>query len=337
MPGWFDLIRSAAANRWQHLRGGTPAPEAERYHAISHNPSVPLPRGAQRDLAADNPRLVELRKRYAALDWPVCRHTFWAPEAVERDVRLPWFRGDNAYVWQYRQLGHDTVGKAAIVARHVESRDELRLLERLREDGLFGAWTFADDRHGRISRDLLDSVNEINFLERHLHLSRQPNLRVADIGAGYGRLAHRLCAALPNVAQYDCLDAVPESTFLCEYYLKFRGIERARSIPLDEVATVLPGSRYHLALNIHSFSECTLDGIRWWLQRLAGDRVPHLLIVPNHWDELNSAELDGTTRDFGPALLEAGYRLVHKEPVYDAAVGAATGVRDHFMLYELRP
>ena len=44
-----------------------------------------------------------------------------------------------------------------------------------------------------------------------------------DIGAGYGRLAHRMSAAFPQLEDYCCVDAVPESTFLSEYYLRHRG------------------------------------------------------------------------------------------------------------------
>lgn len=340
-PGFIGRLKSATQHALHRLglRDAVLPPEARRHLQLSHDMSVPLPRGATQTLRTDHPRLQELRGQYAALDWPVCRHTFWAPETVAREVQLPWFRGDNAFVWQYRQLGVDARLKMLSISEYVESRDRLGLLGRLREDGLFGCWTFEDARARRVSRDLLDSVNEINFLERALGISGQQQLRVADIGAGYGRLAHRMCTALPNVTQFDCFDAVAESTFLCDYYIRFRGVQdRARAIALPDVERALPGNRYALALNIHSFSECTLDGIRWWLQRLAQDRTPHLLIVPNHFDQLLSAELDGSQRDYAPLLEESGYRLRHKEPIYDdPAVRERAGIRDFFMLYERRP
>lgn len=332
-------LKSAALAQLVRLGWATPppAPEEVRHLGVSHDPSIPLPRGAAEALRPDHPRLLELRRQYAELRLPVSGQTFWAPETVARDVRLPWFRGDNAYVWQYRQLGSGARAKMRLITDYVAARDGLKLLGRLQEDGLFGCWTFPDPRFGRVSRDLLDSVNELNFLERQLGVAGRPGLRIADIGAGYGRLAHRACAALPNIERYDCFDAVPESTFLCEYYLAFRGLaDTARAVPLGEAAHALGAGRYDLAVNIHSFSECTHDGVRWWLERLRTARVPHLLIVPNHYDLLLSAETDGSQRDYGPLLAEAGYELVHKELVLDdATVQPRVGVRDFFMLYRL--
>lgn len=304
-------------------------------HGVRHDDSIPLPPGAQQVLRPDNPDLIRWRELYATLDLPVCRHTFWDRRMLARDVNLPWFRGDNAYVWQLRQLGGDAAEKMEAVLHYVESRDRLGLLARCHEDGLFGCWTFSFGHRGTVSRDLLDSVNEINFLERHLHLSKRTSLRIADIGAGYGRLAHRFCAAFASVQRYDCFDAVPESTFLCDYYLRFRGIaDRARAIPLTDAAATLAANRYDLAVNIHSFPECTYDAVAWWLARLHEARVPWLLIVPNHAARLDTAELDGTKRDFAPLLGEMGFELVAQEPVLaDPQVRARVGVDDQFMLY----
>ena len=45
-----------------------------------------------------------------------------------------------------------------------------------------------------------------------------------------------MLAGLPNIAEYLCTDAVPVSTFLSEYYLRFRGLQdRATVVPLDEI------------------------------------------------------------------------------------------------------
>jgi 2-polyprenyl-3-methyl-5-hydroxy-6-metoxy-1,4-benzoquinol methylase len=67
----------------------------------------------------------------------------------------------------------------------------------LEEDDDFGAEVF--DFHGKVvSRDLLDSIIEINFLDRHLGFSSRRAVNVLDIGAGYGRLAHRMATAFPK-------------------------------------------------------------------------------------------------------------------------------------------
>lgn len=312
--------------------------EERRFILSGQNDPVSLPPGVDEILRNDHPRLQELRSAYAALDLPVCRHTIWDDKRLRRELDLPWFRGDNAYVWQFRQLRSEIRIKQYLALQYVEAHDDLRLLERLREDGTFGCWTFRYGRRPPVSRDLLESINEINFLHRQLGIADQAELKVLDIGAGYGRLAHRMCEALANLSRYDCVDAVPESTFLCEFYLRHRGVdERAGAIPLHELERLQPPGSYHLAVNIHSFSECTREAVRWWLARLRELRIPYLLIVPNHPEKLLSSEPDGSKRDFAPDLAESGYELMHKAPVYDDdELRELIGVRDHFFLYRRR-
>ena len=87
------------------------------------------------------------------------------------------------------------------------------------EDGAFGCWTTDVPGRGKLSRDRLDSVSETLFLERQLNVLSRPGIRILDIGAGYGRFAYRMAQAHSSLADYCCVDAVPESTFLSEYYL----------------------------------------------------------------------------------------------------------------------
>jgi hypothetical protein len=108
-----------------------------------------------------------------------------------------------------------------------------------------------------VSRDLLDSIIELNFLEEALEISSRKALRVIDIGAGYGRLAHRATVAAPMIG-YVCTDGIALSTVLCETYLQYRKTERTAVVPLDEVSVVVSDSHFDLAINIHSFSECPL-------------------------------------------------------------------------------
>ena len=66
-----------------------------------------------------------------------------------------------------------------------------------------------------------------------------------------------------------CVDAVAISTFICEYYLGFRGADdRASVVPLDELDSLLALQPIDLAVNIHSFSECPITVNR----RVAGHR-----------------------------------------------------------------
>lgn len=307
-----------------------------RYMTSAFDDSMPLPEGAADYLIERNPTLVELRQRYAKLDLPSSVHHQWGEKLTGFISRyLQYFRGDTPYVWNYRELPKVTRLKYFVLLQYVRSVDAQRLLERLEEDGAFGCWTFEYGGGPKVSRDLLDSVNEISYLQRQLNLFEQEKVRVLDIGAGYGRLAHRLCTALPSVSDYCCVDAIPESSFLCDYYLSYRRLApRARVVTLDRVEGDLQPGQFDLAVNIHSFSECTLPAVRWWIQQLQRLRIPKLLIVPNTPTELLTNEADGSKQDYRPYLEACGYRLLHTEPVFgDPGVREMIGIDDHFFLF----
>jgi SAM-dependent methyltransferase len=272
-----------------------------------------LPEGAAAYLTDTHPKLVDLRNRYAACDPAVTAPLVWTADLVSGD-HLQWFRGDHAYVWQSREPNLDVRGHT-IATYYVKSIDTRGWLESLTEDTLFGAHTF--QIAGRtVSRDLLDSIVEMYFLERHLQLTAGAPRRVLDIGAGYGRLAYRATQGWPAIAEYLCVDAVPASTFISEYYLRFRRSE-ARVVPLDEIDRTLAARPVDIAVNVHSFSECRLEAIDWWLALLEKHRVRHLMIVPNAAPQDGGRSLLTTDlKDFMPIVTRRGYRLIAREPKY---------------------
>lgn len=297
--------------------------------------SRPLPPGAADELRADHPRLLALRERYARVDGPLARHTTWDDDYLRRELDLTRFRGDNAYVWQFRNVGDDARLKYYFFLRDLATRDTRGLLGKLTEDGLFGCWTFEYPGWPLVSRDLLDSVNELVFLDRHLQILERPGLTVLDIGAGYGRLAHRTLEAAPKLGRYLCADAIPASTFLCQYYLRFRGCaERAEVVPLDRLDEALAARPIDLAVNVHSFSEMGIEAVEGWVSRLARRNVPWLFIVPNHADRLLTTEKDGTHLEFDSVLAEHRYELAVDEPVFpDPTLREFMGITDYFLLF----
>ncbi len=303
---------------------------------IPYAENVPLPPDCEQTLRPDNPRLAELRRAYAALDLPAITHSHWTPGNVDGYLDLRYFRGDSMIQWHYRELPRSTRLKMFIYLAYVAERDGSGLLEHLDEDGQFGCWTYEFSGRPTVSRDLLESVNELLFLQRQLSLLERTQLRVIDIGAGYGRLAHRMTAATSALADYCCVDAIPEASFLCDYYLRFRGsAPPARVVGLHEIDSLTPGE-FDLAINIHSFSECTFGAVQWWLERLGTWGVPLLFLIPNEPDGIRSLEVDGSRRDLTPALTAAGYRLTVREPVIeDEAVRAMLRLHDHFHIFEL--
>jgi hypothetical protein len=271
----------------------------------------PLPPGAEEVLRPDHPQLAEYERRYAG--HPAADSSQWSRDYIRNTVDMRFFRANNSYVWQ--QWDSADPFRYGLTAYYTRLHDRLRLLERLDEDGLFGAERY--DIDGMVvSRDLLDSVTELTFLDEEVGLSAR-NVTVLDIGAGYGRLAHRAITAFPNLT-YICVDAVPLSTFLSSYYLGFRrATDRASVIPLDQITDTLPGKKIDVAVNIHSFGECPLDAIKWWLNLLAENDVQRLMIVPNTKDRLLSKERNAPRVEFRPLVEAAGFELVRKRPKYD--------------------
>lgn len=310
--------------------------EERQYLTTGYDARTPIAPDAAAYLSSQNPRLLDLRRAYAELGVAAVQHHYWNPEAVASGVDLRYFRGDNLYVWHYPEHPRAMELKLFVYLKYLEDRGGRELLERLDEDGAFGCWTAEIPGYGKVSRDLLDSVNEILFLDRELRLLTTPGLRVLDIGAGYGRLGHRMTAAAPGLADYCCVDAIPESTFLSEFYLDYRGCSPpTRVVRLDEVAGLEAGA-FDLAVNVHSFSECTIDAISWWVEQLRRLQVPRLFVVPNEPEGILSRERDGSYHSALPVLAAAGYRPVAKErAISDRAVRDLVMIVDNFYLFSL--
>jgi hypothetical protein len=269
-------------------------------------------------LRATNPALVALRERYAGLQDLIGTAPFWRPGYVaEQD--LLYFRGDNCYVWQFQD--NNTPEKYVLTYLYLRTIDTLGLFDVLTEAGDYGVFTFSTgdmDNKGNnkfVSRDLLDSISELLFLERALQISQRPGLKVLDIGAGYGRLAYRAVTALSNIDTYFCIDAIPESTFVSMHYLSEKNAERTRVIAFDEQEDLVSGT-IDLAVSIHSFSECAIEAVDYWLSRCAELKIEYIFIVPNVGGEGGKAVRLMSGTDIIPLLAQRGYRLCHTEPKY---------------------
>lgn len=264
-------------------------------------------------------RLAELHDAVEASHGPLVATSQWDDAYIGAEIDLENFRADGGFVWQHRD------GNLAIhhvlTDLYLRTIDTLGLLERCEEDGAFGCETYLGVGGHPLSRDLLDSVSEILFLERTIGISSIHDLGILDVGAGYGRLAHRMAESLPNLANYLCADAIPEATYLADLYLRYRNLpDSVRSVRLDLLEDEVAATKIDCAVNIHSFTECPMAAIRWWLDLIARAEIEYLLIVPNSEQhggtELCSKEADGKRLDFLPELTERGFDLVIEEPKY---------------------
>jgi FkbM family methyltransferase len=324
---------------WELVRSSTQAGNVDDHRLFNpelHSDANSLPAGAAEFLRDDNPRLTDLRKQYGQLGWPVCVHSRWDSDQVGQWLNLQYFRGDNIIIWHYREDKVVTRLKFYVFLQYVLERDSHNWVASLGENNDFGCWTYEFPGFPPCSRDLLDSVNELLFLDRTLGITATKDLRILDIGAGYGRLAYRSSQALAGLKAYTCVDAVPESTFLSEYYLGFRGASPpTRVVPLPDVVDLEPGS-FDLVVNVHSFSECTLSAIEWWMEQVERLGIRHFFLVPNESSGFLSTEEDGTRLDYLSVIEAHHYRLVKEEPVFDDdAVRSLLDVEDRFCLFEL--
>lgn len=301
--------------------------------ASSYNSSY-LPEIALDYLDINNPRLLEYKARYDSFDTQVTKPVRWKSDFVGLDD-IKYFRGDNHYVWQLRGPNMNP-SSYALTAYYINSIDKLGLLQKLVEDDSFGVYTF-NVNNVCVSRDLLDSINEIYFLEENIQITKKNNFSVLDIGAGYGRLAHRMVNALPNISEYICTDAYPASTFISEFYIQFREIEdKAKVVPLDEIQDLLYKSDVDIALNIHSFTECTIDAIHWWISLIKKSKVKYFMIVPNAGNHGGEKLLTGDGKDFSNVFDEYGYKLIVKEPKYKDPIVQKYGINPtYYYLYQL--
>lgn len=301
--------------------------------------SVEISKAVLEQLSWSNPLLIDLKDRYSRLDEIAVRSTAWDEQHVKNQIHLPYFRGDNAYVWQMRD-GNDFESYKNTV-QYLRGIDSLGLLEKLKEDGSFGVFTYEVEPGLIVSRDLLDSISEITYLNKALNLSERSRFTVLDIGSGYGRLAHRMLSAFPNLDQYLCADAVAESTFLCDFYLKHRNLEnRSKVILLDHLLDCDMPTNIDLAVNIHSFSECGIDAIKFWIEYIRKLNVSYVFIVPNANHEsgkvLYSSEWCGEPLPYEHLLNENGYQLIDLQPKYSGLDENTSAVSPtYYHLYKL--
>ncbi len=266
---------------------------------------------------------------------PAAAASIWTDDYLAEDVDPAQVRGDNAYLWQGRD-GNDQ--RAFLVTGPaVAAADRLGLLSRLVEDGAFGVGTARVG--GRlVSRDLLDSVLELNVLDEAV--GGLDGRVVVDIGAGYGRLAWRLTEAFPS-ARVLATDGVPYSSVLASWYLARRAASaRAEVVTLPEIGARLSSDKPSIAVNIHSFTEMPHAAASWWIRGIAEARVEWLFVVPNadehRGEELLTFEADGARTPLGPVIEAAGYVPVFNRPKYTDPTAQRYGVSPtRHLLYRL--
>jgi SAM-dependent methyltransferase len=264
------------------------------------------------ELSRDNPRLLELEAEYRKLN--LFDTSQW--EAFSRGIDIQNFRGEPGFLSQ--MWGGMTEARYWATFDYADADSLMRWLG---EDSEFGCITF-EHRGTKFSRDLLDSIFEMRFVMDSLDLGQGSDIKLLDIGAGYGRFIYR-CAIMLPYGRFFGVDAVPLSTFLCEYYLRYRHDKgrtcyHAKTVRLTELDSIRPG--IDIACNMYSFSEMPLSAVNFWLNFCADLNIRYFMLVPHSPDFIHphfvTSEPDGSHLDYYHLFEQHGYRLIRQQPKF---------------------
>jgi len=91
--------------------------------------------------------------------------------------------------------------------------------------------------------------------------------------------------------------------------------------------------RPHVAVNIHSFSECRLEAVQWWIRLLRRHQVPYLMVVPNIVGPDNVTMLTNARENLTTTITDNGYRLLATDPKYPDPIVQTYGINPirHFL------
>jgi hypothetical protein len=264
------------------------------------------------ELSRDNPALKALEADYRNLHY--FEHSNWADFSDGIDIQN--FRGEHAYM---SQLNYDmTKERYWNTYNYLIDLGERDNIIQLGEDSAFGAITFTSPNGTVFSRDLLDSILEIGFIRETLGLTPASAIKILDIGAGYGRLLYRFAQMFPNSSGFG-VDGVPLSTFLCDFYLKYRAVyPTMTSVPLTRLDDIGP---VDLAVNAWSFAECTLSTVDFWIRFCSERDIRWLCVIPHDFSHryaaLQSREVDGQNINYEHLFGHYGYRLERRVSKYE--------------------
>jgi putative sugar O-methyltransferase len=189
----------------------------------------------------------------------------------------------------------------------LQQRDQFGLLAKIEEPEL-GQGDAVVVGGRRVSIDLLQSIDEFYRLVEVMGWKRDDHVTIAEIGAGYGRLAHVVLTAMPN-ARFLLFD-LPESLLLSEYYLtnlfpdspallypdsadapdaKERWKSARIAWGLPHQLRTLPRGSVDAFVNIYSFMEMSPQQVETYFDAIEAID-PRVLFIKQHKHEVNILE-----------------------------------------------
>jgi putative sugar O-methyltransferase len=188
----------------------------------------------------------------------------------------------------------------------LEKRDTFGILAKL-EEPLLGEGDAVVVNGRRVTIDLLQSVDEFYRIVETMGWKQDDHVTFAEIGAGYGRLAHVVLTAMPN-SRFLIFD-LPESMLLSSYYLttlfpdapvllypesaapdqqeRWRTARIAFGLP-HQLRSV-PRGTVDAFVNIYSFMEMSPQQVATYFDAIEAID-PRVLFIKQHKHEVNLLE-----------------------------------------------
>lgn len=170
----------------------------------------------------------------------------------------------------------------ASLMEYVSQTDTLNILKKL-EEPLIGNPFIVTYKGKPISQDICNSIYEFYSIVQKVKLSK--NARIADLGAGYGRLGYIFLNTIPDSSY--CIIDIPPALFISQKYLKivfpkekiflFRPFKSFKEIKhefessrikflMPHQLELLPDKYFDLFINISSLHEMTTDQINNYIE-----------------------------------------------------------------------
>lgn len=172
----------------------------------------------------------------------------------------------------------------ASLFEYVSQHDELKILDNL-EEPLLGNPFLVKYKDKLISQDLCNSVFDFYATTHGTHLPKR--VKIAEIGAGYGRLGYVLLKMLPSSTY--CIIDIPPALFIAQNYLskvfpkervfRFRPFKSFKEVReefeqsriqfmMPHQIALLPNKYFDLFINISSLHEMTRDQIKNYIKQI---------------------------------------------------------------------
>jgi putative sugar O-methyltransferase len=179
----------------------------------------------------------------------------------------------------------------------VVQRDAMHLFDRIQEPAVGNPFT-VNYKNRALSQDLCNSVHEFYSISQDIKDKKEIN--VAELGAGYGRLAYVFLKALPGVSY--CIIDIPPALYIAQEYLsevfpnekifKFRPFnsfedvrkefESARiKFILPHQAELLPKKYFDVMVNVSTLHEMSREQIKNYIGQM--DRLCKGKVYIKQW------------------------------------------------------